>query len=321
MKNLISIILTLYNKAPYIEETIFSIYKQSYTNWELIIVDDCSSDWSFEIAKSFCEKIWITNKSKFIKNKKNLRVAKTFERWLNEAKWDWIAMCDWDDILMKDKLERNLDFCLQNNIDFCYSDLTAINEQNNILYFSYFKQFKTNLKHDKFEDFIIRWNALWSSIFFWKKLKDILIKTWFPPFIYQDRWAILIASATENIKIWAIKEPLVFYRRCEGCITKDSYVRNNYEILQERKKIMETEIMVFNYITDNIKDNVSVNLLKDKRIEVNKLLIRYIEWENNLLFLLIKKVIFFCKKVFFYRLIVITFRKIILCFSKQYNHD
>ena len=53
----ISIVLTLYNKAQYIEETIFSTYKQRYINRELIIVDDCSTDGSFEIAKSFCEKI------------------------------------------------------------------------------------------------------------------------------------------------------------------------------------------------------------------------------------------------------------------------
>lgn len=317
MKNLISIILTLYNKAPYIEETIFSIYKQSYKNWELIIVDDCSTDWSFEIAKAFCEKLWISNKCKFIQNEKNLWVAKTFERWLKESKWDWIAMCDWDDILMKNKLQKNLEYCIKNNIDFCYSDLTAINERNNILYFSYFKKFKTNLKHDKFENFIIRWNAIWSSIFFWKRLKDILKETWFPPFIYQDRWAILIASAIENIKIWVIKEPLIFYRRCEECITRDNYIRNNYEILQERKKIMETEIMIFNYITNHdIVVNDSIKQLKDKRIEINKLLISFIEWKNSLLFALIKKTIFFFKREFFYRLTVITFRKIIIRFSK-----
>ena len=324
MKNigLISIVLTLYNKAPYIEETIFSIYKQTYTNWELIIVDDCSTDWSFEIAKSFCEKLWITKKCKFIKNEKNLWVAKTFERWLKEVKWDWISMCDWDDILMKNKLEENLKFCIENNIDFCYSDLTAINEQNNILYLSYFKHHKINLNNNQFEDFLIRWNAIWTSIFFWKKVKDDLIKAWFPTWfptpVYQDWWCLLIASIIENVKIWVIKEQLVFYRRCEGCITRDNYNKNNYEILSERNNILETEIMIFNYITyNNIKNNGCIASLKDRRIKINKLLIKYIKWRKYLLFfVLLKEIILFWKKIFYYRLLIITLRKIILTFSE-----
>ena len=71
---------------------------------------------------------------------------------------------------------------------------------------------------------------------------------------------------------------MIFYRRCEECITRDNYIRNNYEILQERKKIMETEIMIFNYITNHdIVVNDSIKQLKDKRIEINKLLISFIE--------------------------------------------
>lgn len=311
-KELISIVLTLYNKAPYIEETIFSIYKQTYINWELIIVDDCSTDWSFEIAKSFCEKLWIIEKCKFIKNENNLRVAKTFERWLKECEWDWIAICDGDDILMKNKLEENLSFCLKNYIDFCYSDLVTIDENNCIISTSRIKQVHLNVNRKRYNKLIYGWNATWSSIFFSKKIWDGLKVDWFPDHIYQDRRAVIYASI-KNYKIWFIKKSLAYYRRCNICITWNKKNKGNKEILQWRKEILNGEILCCNYIIHN---KIYTSNKQKKRCSnhesLNNLFINFIDSKNIFVsFKILKNVFYIGELEDYYRIFVIQLRKIL----------
>ena len=321
---LISIILTLYNKASYIEETIFSIYKQTYTNRELIIVDDCSTDWSLEIAKSFCEKLWITNKCKFIQNEKNLRVAKAFERWLKEAKWDWISMCDSDDILMKNKLEENLSYCTKNNIDFCHGDLVIINENNNIINDSRMKYTKTKYKNKTYQKLIPSWNAVWTSIFFSKKVWDSLKKDWFPDFpnfLYQDRWSI-IYSSLKWFKIWYIDKSLVYYRRCESCITWGKHKKtrkDNRTVLNNYKKNMIWENTLINYILSHnlCINNTQINRCK-KHIEINKLLLAFLDSQKYFMpYKILKLLITLWDPKYYYRVFIIQTRKILTLFSKS----
>ena len=318
--NLISIVLTLYNKAPYIEETIFSIYKQTYTNWELIIVDDCSSDWSFEIAKSFCNKLWITDKCKFIQNEKNLRVAKTFERWLKEAKWDWVSMCDWDDILMKDKLKVNLSYCIKNNIDFCHSDLTTIDDNNNIINTSRVNQAHFNINEKKYNKLIYRWNATWSSIFFSKKIWSSLKKDWFPDSFAQDR-RVLVYSSIKHYSIWFIKKSLIYYRRSDSSISIWFYNRkkNNKEILKWRKRIFTWEITCCSYI---IEKNIFIKSEQKKRclehININNLFLDFLNSKNIFMnFKLIKTIFYTWEYEHWYRIFIIQARKLLTIFTKD----
>ena len=318
---LISIVLTLYNKAPYIDETIFSIYKQTYTNRELIIVDDCSTDGSFEIARSFCEKLWMTDKCKFIQNEKNLRVAKTFERGLQEAKGDWISMCDGDDILMKNKLEENLKFCQEKNIDFCHSDLTTIDENNNIINDSRIKQAHLNVNNKEYDKLIYGWNATWSSIFFAKKIWDKLKKYGFPRDIPQDRW-ILVYTSINQYNIWFIEKSLVYYRRCKSCISRWFFIKKTKkEIVEWRKRIFSYENSCCNYIIDH---KIYMNNKQKKRcvnhVLLNDLLINFIDSKKIIIsFKLLRKVIYIREFENYYRLLVLQSRKILSWVSKIFN--
>ena len=278
--NLISIVLTLYNKAPYIEETIFSIYKQTYKNWELIIVDDCSTDWSFEIAKSFCEKLWIEKKCKFIQNEKNLRVAKTFEKWLKESKWNRITICDADDILMNNKLEKNLKFCKEKNFRFCHSDLIVIDEFNHVKSLSWIKM-KNFIRNKKFTD-IIQHNCItWSSVFFHKKKKKHMLNAWLPDKIYQD-WCCATYASLLNVKIWFIDEPLVFYRRCDSCITADKWTNSNKDIFNNYKIGINREILLCKYIYEHFLklDDPKKKWIREN-IKANESLLRHLESKSR----------------------------------------
>ena len=128
MDDLISIIMPSYNTGKYIEETINSVINQSYKNWELIIVDDCSTDDTNDIIKKFND-----NRIRHFKNKKNSGAALSRNKALREARGKWIAFLDSDDLWLPEKLERQIKFMKDNNYYFSYTNYEEIDEKSNPL--------------------------------------------------------------------------------------------------------------------------------------------------------------------------------------------
>ena len=94
MNELVSIIMPSYNTARFIKETIDSVFAQTYQNFELIIVDDCSTDETDEVVAPYlCDA-----RVKYIKNEKNSGAAVSRNRALKEAGGKWIAFLDSDDL-------------------------------------------------------------------------------------------------------------------------------------------------------------------------------------------------------------------------------
>ena len=83
---LVSVIMPSWNTGKFIAESIQSVINQTYKNWELIIVDDCSTDNTDEIVGKFTD-----IRIKYLKNEKNSGAALTRNRALREAKGEWIA--------------------------------------------------------------------------------------------------------------------------------------------------------------------------------------------------------------------------------------
>ena len=105
MNDLVSIIMPSYNTSRYIEDTINSVRQQSYKNWELIIVDDCSTDNTDEVVAKYND-----NRIKYFKNDKNSGAAVSRNKALREAKGRWIAFLDSDDLWLPEKLEKQIHF-------------------------------------------------------------------------------------------------------------------------------------------------------------------------------------------------------------------
>ena len=118
MSGLVSVIMPSYNTAEYISESIASVRKQTYTDWELIIVDDCSADNTDEIVKPFLS----DKRIKYIKNETNSGAAVSRNRALREAKGKWIAFLDSDDLWHPEKLEKQIRFMEKNGYKFTYTD-------------------------------------------------------------------------------------------------------------------------------------------------------------------------------------------------------
>lgn len=108
----VSVVVPVYNASAYLKEAIDSILYQSFTNFELIIIDDCSTDESQEIIKSYTDK-----RIRFFINNENLGVTKTLNAGLRLARGKYIARMDADDIALPQRLERQVKF-LEKNADY-----------------------------------------------------------------------------------------------------------------------------------------------------------------------------------------------------------
>lgn len=125
---LVSIIMPTYNCGPFIKESIESIINQTYSNWELIIVDDCSKDNTEEVVKSIND-----SRIKYNKLTENSGAAKARTIAMKKASGNYIAFLDSDDLWYKDKLEKQIKFMEQNNYCFTCTQYEQIDEKSNLL--------------------------------------------------------------------------------------------------------------------------------------------------------------------------------------------
>ncbi len=126
MDELVSIIMPSYNTAQYIGESIKSVQAQTYENWELIIVDDCSTDNTDTAVEPFLS----DERIRYLKNSRNSGAAVSRNYALREAKGKWIAFLDSDDLWLPDKLEKQINFMLENGYHFSYTNYVEIDENS-----------------------------------------------------------------------------------------------------------------------------------------------------------------------------------------------
>lgn len=125
---MVSIIIPVYNAGKYLEDCIKSILSQSYKNWEMILVDDGSTDSSDEI----CDKYAAKYQNIITIHKQNGGVSSARNAGIKQAQGDWLYFCDADDILFEDALEiltKNFDKI----VDCTMGGYIRINEKGNIL--------------------------------------------------------------------------------------------------------------------------------------------------------------------------------------------
>ena len=126
MDKLVSIIMPSYNTGRFISETIESILAQSYSNWELIIVDDCSTDNTDDVVGQYLA----DSRIRYLKNETNSGAAVSRNRALREAKGKWIAFLDSDDLWETDKLEKQIAFMENYEYHFSYTNYIEIDEKS-----------------------------------------------------------------------------------------------------------------------------------------------------------------------------------------------
>jgi teichuronic acid biosynthesis glycosyltransferase TuaG len=123
--NKVSIIMPSYNSERYIRKSIDSVLNQTYKNWELIIIDDCSPDGSLSMIREYCN---MDSRVKLIVNEKNLGVAESRNRGMKAAQFSYIAFLDSDDLWHERKLEVQTTFMQENKAAISFTKYYRIND-------------------------------------------------------------------------------------------------------------------------------------------------------------------------------------------------
>lgn len=122
---LVSIIMPCYNTERFISDTIESVRRQTYSHWELIIVDDASDDGTADIVNAFCVK---EDRIRFFVKNEHTGIADSRNKCIEKAKGQYLAFIDSDDLWYSEKLEIQLGLMLEHNIGFSYSSYDCMDE-------------------------------------------------------------------------------------------------------------------------------------------------------------------------------------------------
>lgn len=125
VSGLVTIIMPCYNAENYIGEAIQSVENQTWSEWELLVIDDGSTDKSREIAKKRSDN---DARIQLIVNQNNVGVSKTRNRGIDMARGEWIAFLDSDDVWEPEKLSKQLSLAAKEKSKFVYTRISMINQ-------------------------------------------------------------------------------------------------------------------------------------------------------------------------------------------------
>jgi glycosyltransferase involved in cell wall biosynthesis len=225
---LVSIVLPTYNRSHVLDRAIDSVLAQTYTNWELVIVDNHSSDQTDILVKNYhCSKI------KFFNIYSKGVIAKQRNFGISNAKGELIAFLDSDDWWSSDKLDKSIK-CIKSGADIVYHDLYFVRSEKQFIFWK--KAITIQLYKPVYENLIKHGNALTNSSVVVRKTllervdglsEDKILISWED----YDCW-LKIAKHTERFV--RIKEPLGFYWAGGGNITSSERTIKNYKEFQNR---------------------------------------------------------------------------------------
>lgn len=205
--DLVSIITPTYNCGSYISETIKSVLNQTYQNWEMIIVDDCSTDSTKNIIKDF-----VQNDSRIqyhcLERNSGAAIARNYAMAI--AKGRWMAFLDSDDLWSPDKLERQIDFMIKNGYPFSYHEYHEISEDGTELGIRV--SGKSHIS--TFDMFACCWPGCLAVMYDLKKIGLIQIEN-----IRKNNDTAIWLKAIHKSPCYLLKEDLASYRRRTGSIT------------------------------------------------------------------------------------------------------
>ena len=122
----VSIIMAAYNAEKTISVAINSVLKQTYPNWELLVINDCSKDGTAEMVNAFSDP-----RIRLLKNENNFGVSISRKRGMEEANGEWIAVLDSDDAWAPDKLEKQIRLAEETGAELIFTGSAFMDEEGN----------------------------------------------------------------------------------------------------------------------------------------------------------------------------------------------
>lgn len=225
MNDLVSIIMPSYNTGQFIEDSVQSVLRQTHSKWELIIVDDCSTDNTDDFLASVKDE-----RIRCLKNECNSGAAISRNRALREARGRWIAFLDSDDLWHPEKLEKQIRFMEENGYAFSYTNYSEIDEQSRQL-----GRLVTGPKRiTKTGMFNYCWPGCLTVMYDASVIGLIQIED-----IKKNNDYAMWLTVCRKADCWLLDENLAMYRKRIGSISRHSYftlIKWHYRLYKDAEK-------------------------------------------------------------------------------------
>ena len=228
MKDLVSIITPSYNSLDFVSMTIDSVLNQTYQNWEMIIVDDVSSDNSCETIEAYSKK---DSRIKLIRLEINSGPAIARNRALKEAKGRYMAFLDSDDLWHPDKLSKQISFMKEKGIALSYTGYYRIEEESE----ETIDQIPVPNKVDYSE--LLKQNIIGCLTAMYDTQK--LGKVYMPTILKRQDFALWLNILKKIPYAYGIDEPLAYYRVRKTSVSSNKLIASkyNWKLYREIEKL------------------------------------------------------------------------------------
>ena len=206
---MITIGIPFFNAEEYLEDAICSVLAQTYEHWELILIDDGSSDNSLAMANMYATK---DPRIRVISDGQNKKLPYRLNQIIHEARYDFIARMDADDLMSNDRLEKQIEVLKRNKyIDLVTTSYLTIGKENELTGISLVPNIQMNAK------MILSGSAnlVHASL--------LARKSWYKRNLYNEKNLLaedfelwLVAAKNNDLKYVILEEPLYWYRVIEN---------------------------------------------------------------------------------------------------------
>ncbi len=235
--SLISVIMPYYKKKMYLKDSINSILKQTYQNFEIILVDDEISEESFTFLKEIQK---LDPRIQLLINKVNLGAGESRNRAIEISNGEYIAFCDCDDLWKIRKLEIQLEFMKKRNLDFSFTSYEIIDRNSNL------KGFRKAVNDINFKKLINSCNIGLSTVLTSKTIfnnnehKFAKIKT-------KEDYVLWLILAKHGFKMMGIQENLTSWRKTKYSLSSSTFqkLRDGYKVYRNYLKYSRIKSLFF----------------------------------------------------------------------------
>ena len=241
MKDLVSILTPTFNAEKFIRATIKSVQEQTYENWEMILVDDASTDNTVSIIEDFAQR---DNRIKLFKFSENRGNGFARNAALDKATGKYIAYLDADDLWFPSKLEKQIQFLNANNLHFTFSYYDSIDEEGNNLNRRVESPNPLIYKQLFFCNYVGNLTAIYDADYFGKIILETSQKR-------QD-WRLWLTILKQIKTAEVVPESLAFYRIRKDSISSSKFklIKHNFGVYREfhRYNFMSSVLLMMRFL-------------------------------------------------------------------------
>lgn len=248
---LVSVIMPAYNAELFIEEAINSVISQTMPEWELIVIDDCSTDDTQRIISEFSRK---DSRIHLIVNEENMRVARSRNKGLDVCHGEYVALLDSDDYYEPDMLQKMVARARETKADIIYCSYALVDEQGEKVCNDFIVPEQTDFEHS-----LVRSVITCSSVLI---TRDIAQNNRFPTDMYHEDIALWFQLLRDGAVARGVTEVLAAYRQRAGSKTANKLTSAIRRWGIYRKHLQLPIIQCMNYMVRY----AYYGLLKFKRI-------------------------------------------------------